>query len=106
MLALTQPQQLQLPSNQTQPRPTQLPTQPVANLSNKVERPIYNTEEGTSYSTLPIQNIHLRSGYFLQKDSPMIIEERIEEERNIEKHNAKQKIQKSRIITTQTPSFP
>ena len=34
----TQPQQLQFPSNQPPPKPTQLPSYPVANPNNKVER--------------------------------------------------------------------
>lgn len=34
---ITQPQQLQLPSNQPTLRPTQLPTQPVENPKNKVK---------------------------------------------------------------------
>ena len=68
---LTQPQQLQLPSNQPPPRPTQFPAQPVANPSNKVDKPTYNVEEATyypTYSTLPIQYVHLRFGKVLHKD--------------------------------------
>jgi hypothetical protein len=45
-----------------------------------VEKPMYNIDEGTSYSILPLQNIHLRSGKVLQKDSLVIIEEKIEKE--------------------------
>lgn len=75
---LTQPQQLQLPSNQPPPRPTQLPVKPVANPSNEVEIPSYNVEEVTyfpTYSSLHIQDVHLRSGKLLHKDSPPNIEE-------------------------------
>ena len=79
---LTQPQQLQLPTNQPPPRPTQLPAQPVSNPSNKLDRLAYHVEEATyypTYSILPIQDVHLRSGKVLQKDSPPIIEEQIEQ---------------------------
>jgi hypothetical protein len=40
---ISQPQQLQLPSNQPL-RPTQLPTQPISNPNNKVAQPAYKTE--------------------------------------------------------------
>jgi hypothetical protein len=58
----------------------------VENPNSKVEIPMYNFEEGTSfptYSVLPIQNIHLRCGKVLQKNSLVIIEE--QEERTPEK---------------------
>jgi hypothetical protein len=45
-----------------------------------VEKPMYNVEEGPSYSILPLQNIHLRSGKVLPKDSPVITEKPIEQE--------------------------
>jgi hypothetical protein len=75
---ITQPQQLQLPSNQPPPKPTQLPSQPVANPNNKVERPIYNVEEGTfpTYAIVFVHDIHLRSGKTLHKESPIVIEEK------------------------------
>ena len=79
---LTQLQQLQLPTNQKPPRPTQLPAQLVANSRNKVDRPTYHVEEATyypTYSILPVQDLHLRSGKVLQKNSPPIIEEQIEQ---------------------------
>ena len=79
---LTQPQQLQLPTNQPPPRPTQFLAQPVANPSNKLDRPTYHVEEATyypTYSILPIQDVHLRSGKVLQKNSPPIIEEHAEQ---------------------------
>jgi len=59
-----------------------------------------------TYSILPIQDIHLRSRKFLQKDSPPIIEEQIEEGEQSEKSNTKNQIQKSKTIMTQTPPFP
>ena len=64
------PPQLQFPSNSQPPRPTQIPAQIVPNPNNRAERPAYNVEEGTSYPTLPLQNINLRSGKVLHKDSP------------------------------------
>ena len=64
------PPQLQLPSNQQPPRPTQIPAQPVPNPNNKAERPAYNVDEGPSYPTLPLQNVNLRSGRVLHKESP------------------------------------
>jgi len=73
-----------------------------------VERPTYNVEETTlfpTYSILPIQDIHLRSGKVLQKYSPPIIEEQIEEEEQSEKSNPKNQIQKSKTIMNQTPPF-
>ena len=51
---------------------------------------MYNIDEGTSFPTylfLPIQNIHLRSIKVLQKDSLVIIEEQVEEEKIPEKTN-------------------
>eukprot|EP00253_Pinus_taeda_P005007 PITA_05007 len=64
------PPQLQLPSNQQPPRPTQIPGQPVPNPNNRAERLAYNVDEGPSYPTLPLQNINLRSGKVLDKESP------------------------------------
>jgi hypothetical protein len=54
----------------------------VANPNNKVERPIYNVEEGTfpTYSIVSVQDIHLRSGKTLHKESPILIEEKEKEE--------------------------
>lgn len=73
---LSQPQRLKLPSNQ--PRPTQLPSQQVENTSNKMDKPAYNVEEVKyfpTYSILPINHVHLRSGKVLHKNSPPIIKE-------------------------------
>ena len=80
---LTQPQQFHLPSNQPPPRPTQLPAQPVPNPNNRVEKLMYNINAGTtvSYSILLVQNIHLRSGKFLEKASLIIIKEQTEKEK-------------------------
>jgi len=57
---------------------------------------MYNIEEGPSYSILPLQNIHLRSGKVLPKDSPIIIEKQIEQEEipSIEKLSIDNQIQK------------
>jgi len=74
------PQQLQLPSNQ--PKPTQLPAQPMANPNNKVDKFAYTVEEATcfpTYSILPLNDVHLRSGKVLKMDSPPIIEEPTEQ---------------------------
>jgi hypothetical protein len=76
-----------------------------------VEKPMYNIDEGmpfSTYSILPLQNIHLRSGKVLQKDSPVIIEEQIEKEEipSTEKLPIDNQIQKSKTINTQTPPFP
>eukprot|EP00253_Pinus_taeda_P027474 PITA_27474 len=65
------PPQLQLPSNQQPPRPTQVPAQPVPNPNNRAERPAYSVDEGPSYPTLPLQNINLRFGKVLQKEPPI-----------------------------------
>ena len=83
------PQQLQLPSNQPPPRPTQLPAQPIPNPNNKTDRPMYNVDDGMAlpYSILPLQNINLRSGKTLQKESPVILEEQTENEKTPKKLN-------------------
>ncbi len=65
------PPKLQFPANSQPSRPTQIPAQTVPNPNNRAERPAYNVEEGTSYPTLPLQNINLRSGRVLHKDSPI-----------------------------------
>eukprot|EP00253_Pinus_taeda_P006588 PITA_06588 len=75
------PPQLQLPSNPQPPRPTQIPAQPVPNPNNRVERPTYNVDEEPSYPTLPLQNINLRSGKVLHKESP-VVEKQGENEEN------------------------
>jgi hypothetical protein len=46
-----------------------------------VEKPMYNIDEEPSYSILPLQNIHLRSGKVLPKDSPVIIENKLKKRR-------------------------
>ena len=52
---------------------------------------MYNIDEGTtvSYLILPIQNIHLRSRNFSEKESPVIIEEQTEKEKIPKKSNTK-----------------
>jgi len=49
----------------------------VANPNNKVGRPIYKVKEGTfpTYSNSFVQDIHLRYGKTLHKESPILIEE-------------------------------
>jgi hypothetical protein len=77
------PQQLQLPSTQPM-RPTQFPFQPIPNPNNKVAQPVFNTElePFPTYLVTPVdlQGIQLRSGKVLNKNSPTIIEEELEEE--------------------------
>jgi hypothetical protein len=69
---------------------------------------MYNIDEGPSYSILPLQNIHLRSGKVLPKDSPVIIEKQIEKEEipSTEKLPIDNQIQKSKTSNIQTPPFP
>ncbi|CAF4284639.1 unnamed protein product, partial [Adineta steineri] len=56
-------QPLPLPNSPNPPRPTQLPTQPVANPNNRVGQPTYNTgaQNLPTYviTTIPIQQVHL-----------------------------------------------
>eukprot|EP00253_Pinus_taeda_P009463 PITA_09463 len=104
---LTQPQQLQLPSNQ--PRPTQLPAQPVANPNNKVDKSAYIVEEATyfpTYSILPMNDVHLKSSKVLKKDSPPIVEEPTEQGESSETTQTEIQVQKGKSITTQTPPYP
>jgi len=54
---INQPQQLQLPSHQKPPRPTQIPTQPILNLkNNKPVQFVYGTDLQTfpMYYIMPI----------------------------------------------------
>jgi hypothetical protein len=80
---ISQPQQLQLPSNQP-PKPTQLPAQPVANPNNKVAQPAYNAklQNFPTYmiTSLGVNDIHVRSRKVLHQSTPIIVEEPIEEE--------------------------
>ena len=104
---LPQQQQLQLPSNQ--PRPTQLPSQPVANPNNKVDKSAYTVEEAAyfpTYSILPLNDVHLRSGKVLKKDSPPIVEEPAEQGESSETAQTEIQVQKGKSITTQTPPYP
>ena len=58
-----------------------------------MEKHVYNTEEGTimpTYSILPIKDIHLRSRKVLQKDSPIIIEEQMEDDNPQHLHTDKE----------------
>jgi hypothetical protein len=73
-----------------------------------MEKPMYNIEEGPSYSILTLQNIHLRFGKVLPKDSLVIIEKQIEKEdiHSIEKLPIDNQIQRSKTLNIQTPPFP
>ena len=50
---------------------------------------MYNVDDGMElpYSILPLKNINLRSGKKLQKESPFILEEQIENEKTPKKLN-------------------
>ena len=50
---------------------------------------MYNVDDGMTlpYSVLPLQNITLRSGKTLKKQSPVIVEEQTENEKNTKKLN-------------------
>ena len=51
---------------------------------------MYNVDDGMAlpYSILPLQNINLRSGKTLQKESPVILAEQIKNEKTPKKLNA------------------
>ena len=82
---------------QNLPSPTQIPAQPVANPNNRVVQSTYNTEiqpyPTYAISTLPIQEVELRSRRILPQQekckSMVVIEEELEKEeippQNIEK---------------------
>ena len=101
------PQQLQLPSNQPPPRPTQLLAQPIPNPNNKIDRPMYTVDDGMAlpYSILPLQYINLRSGKTLQKESPVILEEQIENEKTPKKLNTEKSQSKRENISILYTSF-
>lgn len=67
---LQQQQPLQLPNTQNLERPTQLPTQPIANPNNRAVQSTHNVGVQTLpiyvITTIPIQQIQLRSGKVLQ----------------------------------------
>lgn len=102
------PPQLQFPANSQPSRPTQIPAQTVPNPNNRVERLAYNVEEGTSYSTLPLQNINLRSGKVLQKDSPITDrrEENIENENEITNQKKSNNDSRDKQMKPLHPPFP
>lgn len=105
---LTQPQQPQLPSNQPPPRPTELPAQLVANPSKTMDKPAYNVEEATyflTYSILPINDVHLRSGKVIHKNSPLIIEEPTEQGEQAKTSHSENQNRKGKTIMTQTPPY-
>lgn len=63
-------QQLQLPSNQNPPSPTQLLVQPFSNPNNKTTQPVFNTKMQTFPTyfimTTPLQGVQLISLMVLQ----------------------------------------
>eukprot|EP00253_Pinus_taeda_P011392 PITA_11392 len=102
------PPQLQFPANSQPSRPTQIPAQTVPNPNNRAERPAYNVEEGTSYPTLPLQNINLRSGRVLHKDSPITDkqEENIENENEMTNQRKPNDDTKDKHMQPLHPPFP
>lgn len=102
--------QIQLPlplSNaQNPPRPTQLPTQPIANLNNRAGKPFYN--EGTQtlptyvITTVSIQQVQLRSRKVLHQKNPSVVieEEEEEEQRQQPQQGTPQQIPKENKNTT------
>eukprot|EP00253_Pinus_taeda_P026627 PITA_26627 len=102
------PPQLQFLANSQPSRPTQIPAQTIPNPNNRAERPTYNIEEGTSYSTLPLQNINLRSGKVLQKESPITDrrEENIENEKEITNQKKSNNDISDKKMQQLNPPFP
>ena len=63
---------------------------------------MYNVDDGMElpYSILPLQNINLRSGKTLQKESPIILEEEAKNEKTPKKSNIEKSQSKSENIST------
>ena len=63
---------------------------------------MYNVDDGMAlpYSILPLQNINLRSGKTLQKESPVILEEQAENEKTPKKINIEKSQSKRENIST------
>ena len=79
----------------------------MANPNNKVDKSAYTIEEAAcfpTYSILPLDDVHLRSGKVLNKDSP-IIEEPVEQGESSETTQTKVQNQKGANIT-KTPPYP
>ena len=80
----------------------------MANPNNKADKSAYTVEEAAyypAYSILPLDDVHLRSGKVLKKDSPPIIEEPAEQGESSETTQTKVQNQKGANIT-QTPPYP
>jgi len=74
-----------------------------------MDKPAYNVEEATyfpTYSIIPINDVHLRVGKVLHKNSPLIIEEPAEQGEQPETPHSKNKSQKGKIVITQIPPYP
>jgi len=77
--------------------------------SSRMDKPAYNVKKAAyfpTYSILPINDVHLRSGKVLKKDSPLIIEEPNEQREQPETSHLIKHIQKGKTIITQTPPYP
>lgn len=74
-----------------------------------MDKSAYTVEEATyfpTYSILPLNDVHLRSGKVLKKDSLPIVEEPIEQGELPEAAQTQIQVQKGKSITTQTPPYP
>ena len=74
-----------------------------------MDKPTYNVEEATyfpTYSIIPVQDVHLRSGKVLHKYSSPIIEEQTKQWKQTENSHPGNQIQKGKTIMTQTPPYP
>ena len=74
-----------------------------------MDKPAYNVEEATyfpTYSILPINDVHLRSGKVLHKNYPPIIEEPTEQGEQPETSHSENQSQKGKIVITQTTPYP
>eukprot|EP00253_Pinus_taeda_P035473 PITA_35473 len=73
-----------------------------------MDKPAYTIEEAAyfpTYSIIPVNDVHLRSGKVLTKDSAPIIEKPIEQGEPPETSQSKTQIQKGKTIITQTPPY-
>ena len=94
-------QPLPLPKAPNPPRPTQLPAQPIANPNNRVGQPTYNagTQNLPTYviTTVPIQQVQLRSGNIFPQKPSIVIEE---EEQHKSQENPQQAPEENKNITS------
>ena len=106
-----QHQSLRLPNTQNPLRPTQLPTQLVANPNNITTQSTYDVEIQTlpTYviTSLPIHQVQLRSIKVLQQKKPtVVIEEELEEEETPSQSSEKKKFDNVIVISTPIAPIP